>query len=85
MWVQPGASRTEASGIVDDRLKIRIAAPPVDGQANDALLKWCAKRLGVARRDVELLGGAGQRRKVVGFTCDLGAAEVVARLLDDRR
>ncbi len=67
-------------GVIDERLKVRIAAPPVEGQANEALLKWCAKRLQLARRDVDLVAGAGQRRKTVVITCTLGAAEIVDRL-----
>lgn len=72
-------------GVVDERLKVRIAAPPVEGQANEALLKWCAKRLQLARRDLDLVAGAGQRRKTVAITCALSAAEIVDRLTGEGR
>jgi uncharacterized protein len=47
--VQPRAGRSEVLGEHDGRLKVRIAAPPVDGAANDALVRFIAERLGVAR------------------------------------
>lgn len=66
--VQPGAKRTEIVGEHGDALKIRLAAPPVDGKANDALLVFLADRLGLARRDVVLRAGQTSRRKVVGIS-----------------
>jgi uncharacterized protein (TIGR00251 family) len=44
-------------------LKVRLHAPPVDGQANQALIEWLADCLGIAKRDVELLRGTTARRK----------------------
>jgi uncharacterized protein (TIGR00251 family) len=61
--VIPRASRTEVDGVYDGALKIRLHAPPVDGQANQALIAWLADQLGIARRDIELLRGATARRK----------------------
>ncbi|MFZ5510517.1 MAG: DUF167 domain-containing protein [Pseudomonadota bacterium] len=61
--VQPGAKRTEVAGVHGDALKIRLAAPPVDGKANDCLLAFLAERLGLARAAVELVSGATARRK----------------------
>lgn len=63
--VVPGAKRTEAIGLHDGALRLRLAAPPVDGRANEALLAWLARELGVPRRDVTLLRGATARRKQV--------------------
>lgn len=63
--VQPGAKRTEIVGEHGDALKIRLAAPPVDGKANDALLAFLADTLRLARRDVSLRAGQSSRRKLV--------------------
>jgi uncharacterized protein len=61
--VSPNAKRTELVGWHDGALRVRLAAPPVDGAANDALRKWLASELGVAQNQIELLRGATGRRK----------------------
>ena len=63
--VQPRASRTRVVGEHDGLLKIQLAAPPVDGEANAALLEFLAKLLGVPRRQVTLTAGDASRRKRV--------------------
>jgi uncharacterized protein (TIGR00251 family) len=63
--VQPRASRTELAGLHGDEIRIRIAAPPVDGAANEALVRFLAERLGVARSAVRVTSGAGSRSKTV--------------------
>lgn len=65
LHVQPGARRTETAGLHGDALKLRLAAPPVDGRANECLIAFLAQQAGVARAAVELASGAGSRRKVV--------------------
>jgi len=61
--VSPNAKKTELVGWHDGALRIRLAAPPVEGAANDALRKWLAKELGLTQSSVELLRGASGRRK----------------------
>jgi uncharacterized protein len=61
--VVPNARRTEAVGLHDQALRIKLAAPPVDGAANEALVRWLADELDLARTRVELLRGASGRRK----------------------
>jgi uncharacterized protein (TIGR00251 family) len=63
--VQPRASRTEIAGRYGDALKVRLAAPPVDGAANEVLVRFLAERLGVPRSAVRLESGAGGRAKVI--------------------
>ena len=65
LHVQPGAKRTEAAGRHGDRVKIRLAAPPVDGAANDELMRFLAEAFGVPKRNVEIVSGATARRKRV--------------------
>jgi uncharacterized protein (TIGR00251 family) len=60
---QPGAKRTEVAGLHGDALKIRVAAPALEDRANAALIAFIAERLGVARRDITLVGGAKSREK----------------------
>jgi uncharacterized protein (TIGR00251 family) len=63
--VQPRASRTEISGRHGNALKVRLSAPPVEGAANDLLLRLIADRLGVPLRAVVLERGATSREKTV--------------------
>ena len=65
LHVQPRASRTEAAGLHGTALKVRLAAPPVDGAANEALVRWVAESLGVPRSAVILTAGAGSRTKTI--------------------
>jgi uncharacterized protein (TIGR00251 family) len=65
LHVQPGASRTEVAGLHGDALRIRLAAPPVDGKANAELLRFLADAFAVPRRQVSLLRGETSRQKVV--------------------
>jgi uncharacterized protein (TIGR00251 family) len=63
--VQPRASKTTLAGVHDGCWKIRLAAPPVDGAANAALVEFVAARLGVAKSRVRIVSGHSSRRKVV--------------------
>ena len=65
LLVQPRASRTRAVGEHDGRLKIQLAAPPVDGEANAALAEFLAGALGARKADVAILRGETGRRKTV--------------------
>ncbi len=77
--VQPRASRTRVVGEHDGRLKIQLAAPPVDGEANAALVAFLADALEVRRSDVVLLAGEAGRRKRVRIA-GVSAAQAEARL-----
>ncbi len=76
--VQPGAKRSAAAGLHGGALKLRIAAPPVEGKANDALVEFIAGALGVPRRAVSVVKGASSREKKVLVT---DASADPARLL----
>lgn len=65
LHIQPGAKRNEVVGMHGDALKIRLAAPPVDGQANDALIRFLAIAFGVPMRNVTIISGQTSRRKRV--------------------
>jgi uncharacterized protein (TIGR00251 family) len=77
--VQPGAGRTAVSGRHGDALKVRVAAPPEKGRANDACTELVADLAGVKATAVELTSGASSRSKrfkVTGADVD----ELVRRL-----
>ena len=63
--VQPRASRDAVLGVMDGALRVALTAPPVDGEANAALVAFLAKKLGVSRRDVVIVQGETGRSKVI--------------------
>ena len=65
LHIQPGAKKTEFAGLHGDALKIRLAAPPVDGKANEALIKFIADALNLPKSAVNLKSGQTSRRKVL--------------------
>lgn len=71
LHIQPGAKKTEVVGRHGDALKIRLAAPPVDGKANAALVAFIAAKVGAGRTAVEVVSGQTSRAKrvrVAGIT-----------------
>lgn len=76
--VIPNARRTEAVGLHDGCLRVRLQAPALEGRANDALIAWLADSLGLPRRDVVLQQGATSRRK--RLLIEQSAAQVAAWL-----
>ena len=68
LHVQPGAKRSGIAGLHGAALKIRLAAPPIEGRANEALLKFIAELFGVPLRQIELKQGGQSRHKVVAIT-----------------
>ncbi len=70
--VQPRASRAKVGPLHDGRLKVAVTSPPVDGEANAAVIELIAKTLGVSRSAVEVVAGATSRRKTIkvrGVSC----------------
>jgi uncharacterized protein len=65
VYVQPRASKTVVAGMHDGCVKIRLAAPPVDGAANAALVEFIAGQLGIAKSRVRITAGLTSRRKTV--------------------
>ena len=78
--VQPKATCTECVGLYGDALKIRIAAPPVDGAANDELIRFLADRCLVSRAGISIHAGAHSRQKRVSIR-GVTVEHVLARLL----
>jgi len=68
LHVQPGAKRSEIAGLHGEALKVKLAAPPVEGRANDALLEYITELFAVPLRNARLIQGARSRHKVVAVT-----------------
>ncbi|MBK9033789.1 MAG: DUF167 domain-containing protein [Myxococcales bacterium] len=79
--VQPRASRARLGPIHGDRVKLAVTAPPVDGEANAAVIELVAKALGVARGAVAVTAGHSSRRKTVAIR-GVDAARVAAAIAE---
>ena len=65
LHIQPGAGRSEFAGMYGDALKLRLAAPPIEGKANAELIRFLADLFGVPTRNIVLLRGETSRAKTV--------------------
>jgi uncharacterized protein (TIGR00251 family) len=63
LYVQPGASKTELKGIFQDRLKLSVQAPPVEGAANEAVIQYLSKKIGIPQKQIFLIRGETSRQK----------------------
>ena len=65
VYLQPRASRNEVVGPYQDGIKVKVTAPPVEGKANDALIRFLAKKLGIPPSYIEILKGHRSREKIL--------------------
>ncbi|MEO0317894.1 MAG: hypothetical protein RL404_1571 [Pseudomonadota bacterium] len=79
--VQPNASASGVAGEVDGALRLKLKAPPIDGKANEALVKLLAGLLGVTKRDVQVTHGLTGRQKLVLVKTAMTVDEARAVLL----
>jgi hypothetical protein len=77
--IHPRAHKDAISGVVGNALKLSLIAPPVEGKANEACVRFLAAVLGVARSSITIVAGSTNRQKVV-CVAGLGAEEVRARM-----
>lgn len=81
--VVPRASKTEIVGQTEEALKVRVSAPPVDGAANEELVRFLSKWLSVPRSAVEIISGNASRTKrirITGVSADAVKNKIVADL-----
>ena len=79
--ITPNAKKTEVVGVLDEALKLKLQAQPVEGQANAALVKWLAKALGVGRGAVVITHGLTNKKKLIEVSSATLTPDAVARLL----
>lgn len=79
VWAKPRASKSRVLGVREGRLEVALAAAPVDGEANQELVRTLADHFGVPRRQVELTAGQAGRTKRVRIA-GLDEAAVLARI-----
>ena len=83
LHVQPGAKKSECAGLHGEALKIRLAAPPVDGKANRELCRMLAELCGVPKSAVDLISGQASRGKTIKVT-GISPGQLRAYLSGDR-
>lgn len=79
---QPASSKDQVVGLHDDAIKIKIAAPAVDGKANQHLIKFLAKKLSIPKRDIDITKGQTSRLKTIQIN-GLTSEQIHQALLPD--
>ncbi|MEJ5357714.1 MAG: DUF167 domain-containing protein [Desulfobacterales bacterium] len=79
--LQPGASRDLISGLHGEALKVRVTAPPIEGRANQALIRLLAKELRLPPSAVSIVAGASSRTKRIHLHCPPGRLEALVAAL----
>ena len=79
IWATPGGRRSEITGVADGRLRVRLAAAPIEGRANRELCRFLAETVGVPRSAVAVTAGASARRKTIRIS-GIGVEAVGRRL-----
>lgn len=74
--VQPNSKKNEVVGIHGDAVKIKIKAPPVDGEANEILVMFLSKTLNIPRKNFQILHGRASKNKLVEIATDLSTADI---------
>ena len=79
--VHPRAKRERISAVVGDALKVELTAPPIDGRANEACIRFLAEFLKVPRSSITIAAGASGRNKVIRVT-GVSASSVELRIAE---
>ena len=79
VYILPRSSQNKISGLRGTALKIKLTAPPVDGEANKALVKFIARALGASSGNISIVSGAAGRNKTISVE-DLDEAGLMAKL-----
>ncbi len=83
VYCQPGAKQTQLAGLFDGKPKIQLKAPPVDGEANKALIAFLAQQCGVAKSAIRIeMGASGRTKRVEIEGIDDGALRLALGLTD---
>jgi hypothetical protein len=73
VYLQPKSSKNEIIGPYRDGVKIKVTAPPVEGRANKALIKFLAKEFKISASSIEILKGHNSREKIIRIGANVEA------------
>lgn len=80
IYLQPGAKKTEVSGMHDGHIKIKINSPPVDGKANEALIMFLSTILNIPKYKINIISGEKSRVKKISIKTLLNKTEIENKL-----
>jgi uncharacterized protein (TIGR00251 family) len=79
--ITPNAKKTEVVGVLDDALKLKLQAQPIEGKANEALVAYLARTLGVSRSAVTITHGLTSKKKLIAIVSATLTADAVGKAL----
>jgi hypothetical protein len=82
VYLQPKSSKNEMVGPYRDGIKVKVTAPPVEGKANEALIKLLAKEFGISPSSIEIIKGGHAREKVLKISSDMDQEWLKKQLQD---
>jgi uncharacterized protein (TIGR00251 family) len=81
LQITPNAKKTEVVGVLDEALKLKLQAQPIEGKANEALIKYLAKALAVPRSAITITHGQTSKKKLIEIISATLSPEAVEKLL----
>lgn len=82
VWATPGAKKSEVVGLLGDALKIKIAAKPIEGEANKELIRFLAHSMGLSKQDVIFESGETSRHKRVSLPQTQSVEQFIKKVED---
>ena len=79
--ITPNARKTEVIGVLDDALKLKLQAQPIEGKANEALIKYLSGELGVPKSALTITHGLTSKRKLIEVVSSSLTPEQIAQIL----
>lgn len=82
LYIQPGASKTCVRGLYQNRLKLSVQSPPVDGAANEAVIHFLSKLIHLSKNKIHLLSGETSRQKNFWIECSIESIKPLSDALE---
>lgn len=81
IYLQPGAKKSEVSGIHDGHIKIKVNSPPIDGKANEALILFLSELLDIPKSKITIASGEKSRIKKISIETSMNKTEIENKLI----
>lgn len=84
VFIQPNAKNNKVIGLHGDAIKIKIKAPPVDGEANLVLIRFISEQIGIPQKNITLLHGQTGKNKLIQIESTLSDKEIIELLITQK-